>query len=307
MALVTVVVPTHDHASTVSLAVRSVLAQTVDQLRVVILGDGVGDDTRAVVDELLRADSRVEFIDRPKQPRHAENLRHELLLTADSPYIAYSGDDDLLLPHHLEVMLDLLQDHDFVHPLPTWVLLGPRLAVRPIDLSRRSARRSISPPISRAAVSLTGVVHTVESYRRLPFGWRTSPPDTYTDRYMWSQYLSLPGIRAVSGRRATTIKLAALRREAMTAQERGREIEAWWQASHKPGFVARWDAAVAAAVRRAAPHTLLHDALAVALMAWPNDDPDTALARALGMREQRLRERTRAARSRHQIDVRSQP
>jgi glycosyltransferase involved in cell wall biosynthesis len=295
VALVTVLVPTHDHATTLSLAVRSVLDQTVDDLRVVIIGDGVGDDTRAVVQQLSASDDRVEFIDRPKQPRHAENLRAEVLSTADSPFVAYTGDDDLLLPHHLETMLGLLEGHDFTHPLPASVLLGPRLAVGPIDLGRRSARRSIRPPISRAAVSLTGVVHTLDSYRRLPFGWRTSPPDTYTDRYMWSQYLSAPGIRAVSGQRATTIKLAALRRDSMSPQERGREIEAWWTASHSAGFVTRWDAAVAAAVRRSRPRTLVHDALALALVLWPDDNPDTALARALGFRERRLREARRRA------------
>lgn len=291
MARVTVIVPTHDHASTLPLAVRSVLEQTVEDLRVVIIGDGVGDDTRAVVQQLSVADDRVEFIDRPKQPRHAENVRAEVLRTATSPYIAYAGDDDLLLPHHLEVMLDLVHGVDFVHPLPAFVMPGPRLVVRPIDLGRRSSQRSISPPISRAAVSLTGVVHTLDAYRRLPYGWRTSPPDTFTDRYMWSQFLSLPGVRAASGTRATTIKLVANLREAMSADQRGAEIAAWWTASGAPGFVPRWDAAVAAAVRGTRLRTLVHDTMALALMAWPDDSPDSPLARLLGIPEQRGRRR----------------
>lgn len=285
MALVTVIVPTHDHAACLPIALAGVCGQSVSDLRIVVIGDGVGDDTRAVMAAV--DDPRVEFLDLPKQPRHAENIRHEVLLACDTPFVAYAGDDDLLLPHHLQTMLDVLGDADFVHPLPALVLPGPRLMVRPIDLSDAVDRRSVAPPIARAAVSLTGVVHTLDSYRRLPHGWRTTPAGVYTDQYMWSQYLAEPQVRAVSARRSTTIKLSAARRRSMTPAERGAEVADWWQASLAEGFVDRWDAAVAAAVRGGRPHTAFRRLLALGLYRWPDDSMDSVAARVLGLAERR--------------------
>ena len=63
------IVPTHDHASTLGLAVRSALAQTLGDIEVHIIGDGVGDETRAVVEHLVHDDTRVRFHDLPKGER----------------------------------------------------------------------------------------------------------------------------------------------------------------------------------------------------------------------------------------------
>ena len=207
---VTVIVPTHDHATTIEYSIRSVLEQTVPDLAVVVIGDGVGDDTRDVVHSIQGEDSRVSFLDRPKAPRHGEILRHEVLQSVTSPFIAYHGDDDLLLPNHLETMIALLADADFAHPLPILVEASGDLVHLPTDLSMEECRawHVASPP--RNAVSLTGVAHTLESYRRLPHGWRTTPPGQWTDHYMWQQFLGIPDLTAVTSRKATAVKLAAV-------------------------------------------------------------------------------------------------
>lgn len=259
MPLVTVVVPTHDHGGTLEWSLRSVLEQTVSDFRLVVIGDGVGDDTRDVIASI--DDDRLHFWDRPKQPRHAESLRHELLRTLDTRFVAYHGDDDLLLPHHIEEMLAVLGDADFVHPLPAFVHPGPSVKVAAIDLSKRADRRSVLAPIHRSVISLTGVVHTLSSYRRLPYGWRTTPMGVATDQYMWRQYLACDSVRPVSATRATTIKLTACSRRAHDHATRAAEIEAWWRLLHRPGFVGRWDDAMDAAIRaawwRTVPHSLL--------------------------------------------------
>ena len=53
------------------------------------------------------------------------------------------------------------------------------------------------------SVGLTGVAHTLEAYRRLPFGWRTAPAGMPTDHHMWRQWLDLPGLWASMGERLT--------------------------------------------------------------------------------------------------------
>jgi glycosyltransferase involved in cell wall biosynthesis len=56
---VLVVVPTHDHPWALDLSVESALAQTVENLDIVVIGDGVVDETRDVVARLMERDDRI--------------------------------------------------------------------------------------------------------------------------------------------------------------------------------------------------------------------------------------------------------
>ena len=272
-APVTVLLPTHDHATTLGTSLRSVQEQTFSDFCLVVIGDGVGDDTRDVLADVVRCDSRVVFLDRPKTPRHAEPVRHEVLQQVDSWAAAYVGDDDLLLPDHLETMLGVLEGHDFAHPLPVIVTADRGIVHLPTDLSRQDCLAWHLAAERRNAVSLTGVVHTVESYRRLPHGWRAAPPGHATDHYMWLQYFALEGLRAVTGERATTIKLDTASRQGFDPVARGVEISDWWDRMHVPGFAEWWDETVAEAVRRSAVDAVvgaghLQDALAGMTSQW---------------------------------------
>lgn len=250
-ARVLVIIPTHNHATTLELAARSVLEQSASALELVIIGDGVGDDTRDVVAGLRAADDRVAFVDRPKGERHNEPVRDEVIRGSSAPLVAYCGDDDLLLQHHLDHMIGALGDRDFVHPLEVYVgACRPAdaqwlLHYGPVDLSRRAWVRAHQPPLNINVISLTGVVHTRESYLRLPHGWRTTPRGYKTDHYMWQQYFAQPGFRGASAPVSTVIKLGANLRVGESPEQRGLEIRAWWDASHTPGFQGRWDAEVA--------------------------------------------------------------
>jgi hypothetical protein len=245
---VAVLLPTHDHAHSLELAARSVLEQTMGDLTLVVIGDGVGDDTRDVVATLTAQDERVVLVDRPKAPRHGEVLRHEVLSYVESPVVAYAGDDDLLLPRHLEVMLDVLDGHDLAHPLPLVVRPDGSLQHLATDLSRRECVDWHLSPARRNAVSLTGVVHTLSSYRRLPHGWRTTPPGEWTDHWMWKQFFALDDFRGVTATEATTVKLSGTMRETAGPEARESEIGAWWRRIHEPGFDEWWTTQVRAAV-----------------------------------------------------------
>ena len=48
----------------------------------------------------------------------------------------------------------------------------------------------------RVPGKLSSVGHTMDMYRRLPHGWRTTPKGKLTDRYMWRQFLQHPECRA---------------------------------------------------------------------------------------------------------------
>lgn len=252
-APVTIIIPTHDHAATLPYAISSVLGQTYGDLDLVVIGDGVGDATRDVVADARRRDRRVSFVDRPKSVRHAEEVRHEVIAATGATVIGYHGDDDLLLPWHVQEMLALLGDRDFVHPLPIRLTPDGTLHHLPTDLSRPECLAwHRDPEVMRNAVSLTGVVHTRASYLRLPDGWHPAPADEWTDLHMWRQYFALPGLRAATASCATTVKLDTALRGGLAPVERTAEIRQWSERMADPGFRVRWDSAVAAAVRRAA-------------------------------------------------------
>src|SRR5882724_7051582 len=112
----TIIIPTSiDRGPTLTLAVESVLRQTVRDLEVFIIGDGVHAVTREAARALEQADARVRFFDHPKHARRGEPYRDEALQTARGRVVCYLCDRDLYLPDHVETMDGLLKEADFAH------------------------------------------------------------------------------------------------------------------------------------------------------------------------------------------------
>ena len=250
-ALVTVIVPTHDHASTLDLAVTSILRQTVDDIDVVIIGDGVGDDTRDVVSSLV-TDRRVRFLDTEKSPSRAELVRHAVLCESRTPYVCYLGDDDLMLPDHIETTVERLQSSDFTHPLPAYIKRDGSLGFHLTDLADpRCVAWHLRP--GHNAISLTGAGHRLDSYRALPEGWREPPPGTWSDHYMWQQWFRvMPAFRFSTGDRVTVLKFYADDRKDMVPEERRFELMNWLERSTQPDFARALDAEAGSGVWREA-------------------------------------------------------
>jgi hypothetical protein len=53
-----VLIPTHDHGPLLLHSARSALAQTVEEIKLFIIGEGVPDVTREIVSELKRDERR---------------------------------------------------------------------------------------------------------------------------------------------------------------------------------------------------------------------------------------------------------
>lgn len=241
---VTVLIPTHDHASTLDLAIGSVLGQTWEHLELVVVGDGVGNDTRAVVGAC--DDPRLRFLDVPKSASRAEEVRHQLLTETSSALICYLGDDDLMLPDHVATMVDLLADADFAHPLPAPIAPDGTFVPHSVDLADERWR-AWHMHFGRNAVSLTGVAHRVDAYRRLPTGWQPPPPGRPSDHTMWQQWFVTPGFRYRTGTRLTVLKLDSVLRVGWTPEDRRAELLEWWDRSRSEGFALWLDRAVFAA------------------------------------------------------------
>lgn len=248
--LVTVIMPTHDHATTIDLAVASVLNQTLDSLELVIIGDGATPAVREAVVG-LPADERVRFIDVPKTPSRAEHIRHLVITESVAPYICYSGDDDILRPDHLADTLERLERVDFTHPLPLYIGRHGQLEFHPTDLANRKCREWHMHP-GQNAVSLTGVGHRRESYLKLPYGWRVPPPGVFSDHFMWQQWFAHDGFSYSTGNRLTVLKFEAAVRKDFGHLQRRNEILEWLDRAERPDFETWLAAAAHDAIKRSA-------------------------------------------------------
>jgi hypothetical protein len=230
----TVLIPTFDHGPTLRYAVASALAQTVQDLEVLVVGDGVPDVTREIMGELCARDERVRFFDNPKGPRHGEIHRHTALQDARGRIVCYLSDDDIWLPGHLEAMGALLAEADFANTLPLRIGPDGSLYAHAVDFALLDYRKLILAGKNRMGISPTG--HTMELYRRLPHGWRTSPPEIHSDLYMWQQILSVPDCRAASGTRPTVLHFPSRFRTEWSTDERLAELERWSRKLDDPAW-----------------------------------------------------------------------
>jgi hypothetical protein len=292
----TILVPTHDHAATLDLAVRSALEQTVAEIEVVVIGDGVGDDTRAVIAGLRREDARVRFLDFPKGPNHGEIHRGAAIEETRAEIVCYLCDDDLLLPEHVESMADLLAAADLANSQNGY--LGADGSWHPYlsDLASPQCREWLLRP-DRNSVSLTGTAHTVAAYRRLPNGWRTTPPGRWPDHYMWQQFLAQSWVRAATAGRVTAVQFPSHvdDRASLPPERRRAELSAWCEQLATDEGRARFEASVQHAVMaQATAEHLLREGLGEALISTESrrENAELRLQSAEQLRE--------AAESRHQ-------
>ncbi len=104
---VSVVIPTHNRAALVVRAIRSVLAQTVSDVEVIVVDDASPDDTPAAVAQI--DDPRLKFVRLAKNGHqaHAANVG---IAQARGEFVAFLDDDDEWLPNKLEAQLARLSE-----------------------------------------------------------------------------------------------------------------------------------------------------------------------------------------------------
>lgn len=232
----TVLIPTHDHGRLIRHAVRSALSQTVEEIEVLIVGDGASPETREAA-TALGEHERVRFFDNAKGPRHGEVHRHAALADARGEIVCYLSDDDLWMPSHIESMLQLLSEADFASSPTMRFRARGEADLLLADLGSPRDREMLLS--GRNRVPLSGGAHTLAFYRRLPFGWRTTPEGTPTDLYMWQQLLEDPTCRAHSAKRPSVLNFPAPERRGWTLSERGEELEEYAAKANNPAWRAQ--------------------------------------------------------------------
>ncbi len=101
MPRVSVIIPTHNRRAMLLEAINSVLIQTFQDFEILVVDDGSTDGTREAVGNI--PDLRVRYFYQKNAGRSA--ARNRGLAESRGEFVAFLDDDDLFLPHKLEVQV----------------------------------------------------------------------------------------------------------------------------------------------------------------------------------------------------------
>ncbi|MCJ7729061.1 MAG: glycosyltransferase [Sedimentisphaerales bacterium] len=104
--VVSVLVPTFNRPLYLAQAIASVVRQRYRNLQIIVVNDG-GRDVTGIVESFN--DPRIVFINR-RQNRGKPFSLNEAIAHARGRYIAYLDDDDVYYPHHIETLVDALEN-----------------------------------------------------------------------------------------------------------------------------------------------------------------------------------------------------
>jgi hypothetical protein len=259
MTRASILVPSHDRPNTLGLAVGSALAQTIDDLEVIIIGDGVTDEVRAAAERLASQDARVVFLDLPKGEHHGEVHRDTAIRAARSDAIFYLCDDDLLLPEHVADLLHLLDSgHTFVQSLNGYLdreggihRFGGSLA------DPEAVAWLLRDDLRYNFVSITGTAHSKRFYLELDRPWSTTPAGEWPDLYQWRKMVGRPGFSGATSGRMTALQFPASQPERAGWDETDQfeELQRWAEFVRSPGAQQKLDLLVGQATERALTET----------------------------------------------------
>lgn len=108
--LVSVIIPTYNRASIILRTIESVMAQTYQNLEIIIADDCSKDNTEEVVKAIQ--DKRIRYIRNVKN-QGASITRNNGVEAGKGEYVAFLDSDDVWLPNKIELQLPLLQTHPY--------------------------------------------------------------------------------------------------------------------------------------------------------------------------------------------------
>jgi len=238
---VLVIMPTHNKVDRIKYSIDSVLKQTYSDFDFAIVGDGVDDDTRQVIEEFKKIDKRITFYDNEKgcEKMGEENRDKVIKDFPDAEYITYLADDDLFIKNHIEVMLKEIQGYDFVHPFPMFITHDNKNIFFKRLLDNKNDFLFMLHKPGNNFISLTGVMHSRKIYDKSP-GWTKTPKEYPVDKYMWEKILSVPECRYKTSRKSTMIKLGNKDYRGTDEQEL-MLIKKWYILINNSDFVDLWN------------------------------------------------------------------
>lgn len=235
-----VIVPTHDRAATLRLAIQSIQRQTVSDIEIIILGDGATSAVTEVAHTLAAEDSRVKFVAREKGSGAGGSNRHFAVAdVASAERVFYSDDDDLWLPQHIEIIGPHLDNSDVVDTLPVSVTTCARLALAPVNSGNEFTRKLLADGTLKLMYD-THLAHRRSTYLELDRPWAASARGDIVRR-MLGAFAEAEQVTWTTLPVSTALSLTGGARATYTPTQRQKENELWFGrlAAFQPHELAR--------------------------------------------------------------------
>lgn len=107
--LISVIIPAYNIESYIAVTLDSVLAQTYENLQIIVVNDGSKDGTGRVIDEYARRDSRIQVIH--KENGGVTSARLQGLAQAKGQYVGFVDGDDRAEPHMYQRLLENMKTY----------------------------------------------------------------------------------------------------------------------------------------------------------------------------------------------------
>lgn len=224
---VTVIIATYNWSSVLPYAINSVLAQTMPDFELLVVGDGCTDDSEQVVGAVT--DPRVRWINLPANSGHQAGPNNRGLAEARGEFIAYLGHDDLWLRHHLQCTTDALDNSGaaIAHSLLMSMLPGKEVGMPVVPIQGVGS----APSCSVYRRSVTEKIGGWRDYRKLSL---PSEVEIF-------QRARAAGFEAIFVPRLTVVKFPALHRKDVYRDKPFHEQAAWLERIHSdPDFEPTW-------------------------------------------------------------------
>src|SRR5467141_3182839 len=175
--LFTVIIPTKDRAPYLYHTLRTCAMQEYENLEIIVSDDGSTDDTRAIVDEAARKDSRIRYVTPGAGGGVGMLDNFEFALDQVKPgYVIALGGDDGLLPHGIRGMRDVLSDTEqemLAWPPPVYFYAKTRMEMAQMVLQIKGGR----PHTGQRIISSTRFLE--RQARELNYVWDIESPMFY--------------------------------------------------------------------------------------------------------------------------------
>jgi hypothetical protein len=179
-----ILLPTHNRADVLRFALRSVLAQTVKDFELLVVGDGCTDRTAEVVADFR--DARLRWFDLPKAPHFGYANRNVALREARGELVAFMAHDDLWTADHLELLARGIErgGAEIAYSRPLWVIPTGLFAPLVFNLNHAETMKRF---VGRAFNSIPAgcVVHRRECFEKYGY-WNADLP-VAGDLDMWAR------------------------------------------------------------------------------------------------------------------------
>jgi glycosyltransferase involved in cell wall biosynthesis len=157
---VSVLIGAFNNATTLGRAIDAILAQTVDELELIVVDDGSTDETAAIAAAATDADSRARILRMPRNVGISRSLNAGLD-AARAPFVAVQDADDYSAPNRLERQLAVLESR------PEVAVVGSRM--REVDEKGSELRPRTAfaaGDVRRVLMQFNPVPNTSAAFRR---------------------------------------------------------------------------------------------------------------------------------------------